>query len=511
MKKIWKLFFAISLFTLMLFIDTWNAQEDHDTNMFCNQNYEIAWLEWVRIDKTAEYKIILSGTEQTMDNNQIKFVLNYKNKNIVSSKWNKFWYLFKASWEYILKAEFTDDNNCYYSIQKNIKTYWKSIAYIWENIKEFEIWFQDNFQKHDILLNKIIIENKKIIWEDSIITKLSENILDIKNADIVVINSKLFDQILDSLGKINNWQDLELNKKQVFVLNDLNQNFLKRIMAKYIKILWISKVYVLDNNYSLAFFSSLSFDKNVISETYVKTFSLSFDQVPKYFLLSYFVDNLIYNGFPINLIWLFFALWLAALLVSIFRQVIWFSVFGIYSPIFFATSMAVFGLRFSIVVFIIAIIAVILTRLFTKKIYLLYSAKLTVLLILYFLMIVLILWLDKILNINMIDFSMFNNWLVIFPIIFLIVVADKVFYEWFRIKSKTWIISFIEFLIVSGVVYGVLSRDWLKQLLLSYPEFIILIFILNILVGRFTGLQLLEYFRFIPLLEKESDSEIEEE
>jgi hypothetical protein len=71
--------------------------------------------------------------------------------------------------------------------------------------------------------------------------------------------------------------------------------------------------------------------------------------------------------------------------------------------------MAVFGLKLSIILFIIAIIAVILTRLFTKKIYLLYSAKLTILIILYFLMIVLILGLDKILNTNMIDFSVFNN------------------------------------------------------------------------------------------------------
>ncbi len=511
MKKVWKIFWIVSIFASLLLIGITKAKEDHNSTLFCDQNYEIYWPEWVRKDKTAEYKIILSWTQQAIDNNQIKFILNYKDKNIVTYKWNKFSYLFKDQWEYIVKADFTDDNNCYYSIKKDIKTYWKSIAYIWENIKEFEIGFQDNFQKHGLLLDKILIENKKIIWEEYIVTKLSENILDIKNADIVVINSKFFDQILDSLGKINNWQDLELNNKQVFVLNDLNQNFLKRILAKYIKILWISKVYVLNNDYALAFFSSLSFDKNAISETYVKTFSLSFAQVPKYFLLSYLVDNLIYNWFPINLIWLFFALGLAALIISVFRQVIWFSVFGIYSPMFFATSMAVFWLRFSIVLFIIAIIAVLLTRIFTKKIYLLYSAKLTVLLILYFLMIVIILWLDKILNINMIDFSMFNNWLVIFPIIFLIVVADKVFYEWFKIRSKTWIVSFIEFLIVSGVVFGILSRDALKQLLLSYPEFIIIIFILNILVGRFTGLQLLEYFRFIPLLEKESESEIEEE
>jgi len=66
-------------------------------------------------------------------------------------------------------------------------------------------------------------------------------------------------------------------------------------------------------------------------------------------------------------------------------------------------------------------------------------------------------------------------------------------------------------MIVSAVVYGILSWDVLKQFLLSYPEIILIIFLLNIFVGRFTGLQLLEYIRFIPLLEKESENEIEEE
>ena len=508
MQKIWKVFGAISIFVLVLFWWNTNSQDIHNID-YCTQEYKINWPWWVREQKSAEYKIMLSGTEQTLDNNQIKFTLNYKKKNIITEKSNRFEYLFKDKWEYILKAEFTDED-CSYTVEKSIKTYGKSIAYIWENIKEFEIWFKENFEKHDILLNQVIIDNKKIIGEELILSKLSENILWIKNADIIVINSKFFDQILDSLGKINNWQDLELNKKQVFVLNDLNQNFLKRILAKYIKILWISTVYVVDNDYVLTLFSNLSFGSDVSGDQYVKTFSLSFSQVPKYFLLSYLIDNLIYNWFPINLIWLFFSLSLAALIVSIFRQVIWFSVFGIYSPIFFAISMAVFGLNFSIIVFGIAIISVILTRLFTKKVYLLYSAKLTVLLIIYFLIMILTIWLDKILGSNIIDISMFNNWLVIFPIIFLIVVADKVLYEWFKFWTKSWIFSLIEFLIVSSVVFGILNRDGLKQILLSYPEFILIIFILNILVGRFTGLQVQEYFRFIPLLEKENDRETEE-
>jgi len=51
----------------------------------------------------------------------------------------------------------------------------------------------------------------------------------------------------------------------------------------------------------------------------------------------------------------------------------------------------------------------------------------------------------------------------------------------------------------------------LKHLLLAFPELLIVIFILNIAVGRFTGLQLLEYFRFMPLIKKSSEESEEEE
>jgi hypothetical protein len=46
---------------------------------------------------------------------------------------------------------------------------------------------------------------------------------------------------------------------------------------------------------------------------------------------------------------------------------------------------------------------------------------------------------------------------------------------------------------------------------LAFPELLILIFVLNIAVGRFTGLQVLEYFRFMPLIKESSESDEEEE
>ncbi|HBB03881.1 TPA: hypothetical protein DCZ39_03195 [Patescibacteria group bacterium] len=60
-------------------------------------------------------------------------------------------------------------------------------------------------------------------------------------------------------------------------------------------------------------------------------------------------------------------------------------------------------------------------------------------------------------------------------------------------------------------VYGLFYRTGLKHLLLAFPELLIVIFILNIAVGRFTGLQLLEYFRFMPLIKKSSEESEEEE
>jgi hypothetical protein len=65
-------------------------------------------------------------------------------------------------------------------------------------------------------------------------------------------------------------------------------------------------------------------------------------------------------------------------------------------------------------------------------------------------------------------------------------------------------------MIVSFAVYGLFFWTALKHLLLAFPEVLILIFLLNIAVWRFTGLQLLEYLRFMPLIKKSSESEEEE-
>jgi len=59
---------------------------------------------------------------------------------------------------------------------------------------------------------------------------------------------------------------------------------------------------------------------------------------------------------------------------------------------------------------------------------------------------------------------------------------------------------FIETLGIAVASFGVVSWDSLQVLILSHPEILILFVVANIFMGRFTGLRLMEYFRFREVL-----------
>lgn len=86
-------------------------------------------------------------------------------------------------------------------------------------------------------------------------------------------------------------------------------------------------------------------------------------------------------------------------------------------------------------------------------------------------------------------------------------VADKIFHEDINIWSRAGFVSFIQFIIISLVTYLILSSTNLQQFLISYPDSLFFILILNFMIGRYTGLQLFEYIRFTPLIKKLQEEE----
>jgi hypothetical protein len=61
--------------------------------------------------------------------------------------------------------------------------------------------------------------------------------------------------------------------------------------------------------------------------------------------------------------------------------------------------------------------------------------------------------------------------------------------------------------IITLIIYQLIEYKTLQYFLISYPDVIILVVFLNILVGRYMWLQLFEYFRFSPLLRKLNEEE----
>lgn len=388
--------------------------------------------------------------------------------------------------------------------------YKSSITYLGTENEGLSLGFSENFEKHQIFFNPIILEDKKTFSEEEFMNKINWALDTIRQSNTIIINTNNFDGIFQILGKMNTNANIGLKGKTIYLVTDINKNFLKRTLAKYIKLVGVEKIYTLPQDELLNFMTALSFEKKITDQTYITNFSLTFQETPKLLLISYLIDNLISNWFPIDLIAIILLLSIGALVVSIFRQVIGFSSFGIYSPILFALSIAALGIPISLLLLLIWAIAKIITSFFCKKIYLLHNAKTTMLIILYFLFLITVVSLDSIFKTNLVDIDIFTTVFSLFPIVFIIIVTDKVFNEGFKIFNWWWVLSFGEFLVISFVVRWLLNRIWLKHLLLSYPEIIILILILNIFIGRFTGLQVLEYFRFMPMISRHLDGEEEE-
>ncbi len=402
---------------------------------------------------------------------------------------------------------------CDWKIHCSAPTKWvnytNTIIYLWAQWEEFDLWFQQNFDKQRTLLQEIFITDNKSFSEEDILTKIKDNMSDIKASKILIINTSNFDVLLQLLAKVHVSDNLNLKDKTIYLVTNSNKFFLKRMLAKYIKPIEITKIYTLSEDKLLNFLSTLSLNKISNQEDYITPFSLSFQETPKYLPVSYLVDRLIYHWFPIELITMFLVLSLGTLLISILRQIVGFSIFGMYSPLLFAISMSILGVPFSLALLAIWLVSKLLMGVFTRKMYLLHNTKTSLLVLFYFFLILLIFWLNNIFWFTLLDFTLFANGFIIFPMIFIIIISDKVFNEWFKLFSTGRRVAFLEFLFTSFIVYGLFYRTGLKHLLLAFPELLLLIFFLNIAVWRFTGLQLLEYFRFMPLIKKSTESEEE--
>lgn len=211
--------------------------------------------------------------------------------------------------------------------------------------------------------------------------------------------------------------------------------------------------------------------------------------------IQYLINQAIFRGVSEETIILLVLLPLVASVVAAARHLFGFRGFGILIPTAIAVTFVVTGVAAGIFIFLVILAVATLARQLVKQLRLHYLPRMA-----------LLLWFVTLSVLGVILAAPFFGLeklttISIFPIIILILLFEdfigvqisKSFREANRLTVETIIIALLGYLIF--------KLEILRQWALIYPHWLVLApFVFNLLIGRFTGLRLLEYHRFKKLL-----------
>ncbi len=84
----------------------------------------------------------------------------------------------------------------------------------------------------------------------------------------------------------------------------------------------------------------------------------------------------------------------------------------------------------------------------------------------------------------------------LFPLAILTITAERFSMATMEDGLRPTILRFLMSLLVAALAYGLMAANLLRQILIAYPESLLYVIAINILLGLWTGLRLTEYFRF---------------
>lgn len=221
------------------------------------------------------------------------------------------------------------------------------------------------------------------------------------------------------------------------------------------------------------------------------------------FFLSHAITNFIARGIPTNTIYLILAVPFIAFLITFARQVIGITAFGIYTPLVIALSFLILGIYVGLGTLIVVVAVSYILRLALNRFRLLYIPKTSLILSSIGLSFLAVIWILSLYRISL------AASLAIFPMLVMSTMSDKFLSAQSEEGLRAALFGVFTTVVVSIGAYYVVVWDSFTNLVLSWPELIIVPLAGMVLLGKFTGLRWTEYARFRSLF-KEKDIEEEE-
>ncbi len=218
------------------------------------------------------------------------------------------------------------------------------------------------------------------------------------------------------------------------------------------------------------------------------------EQLTPFNFISYGVNYLVNRGISQDTIFLLLAIPIVATLISFGRQVVGVKAFGIYVPTIMTLSFIVTGIRYGVGAFLILLAAATLARIAARRLRILYLPRMAIVLTLVSATIfgtyVISAWLGEsgILSLS------------IFPILVMMILTEKFVEVQIEQGNRQAILLTAETLALAIISYFIITWDEFTNLILGYPELVLITLVVNVVLGRFSGLRVVEYFRFRKLL-----------
>ncbi len=210
-------------------------------------------------------------------------------------------------------------------------------------------------------------------------------------------------------------------------------------------------------------------------------------------LVMYIVEQ----GVPLQTLALLLMIPVVATLVAFFRQVVGIKAFGIYTPSIITFALLAFdpnGLKYGIAIFISIILVGMVSRYMLRRFRLLYLPRVAITISIVAFAILLILIVGA--HFKRTGLASVS----IFPLLIMITLAEKFVATQIEKGSRAATFLAGETLLISLLGYALIRWEAFMILILNHPWLILLTFIINFTLGKWSGLRITEYIRFRKII-----------
>lgn len=211
---------------------------------------------------------------------------------------------------------------------------------------------------------------------------------------------------------------------------------------------------------------------------------------------SVLINYIVGLGVPEKTVILLLMFPIIATIIAFLRQVVGIKAFGIYTPSIIIFALVDTGLKYGVAIFLTVIMVGMAAKFILKKLRLLYLPRLAITL--------------AIVTITLLILLAIGGYLQrtglaavsIFPLLIMITLVEKFIATQIEKGSRTAFILAAETLVISLIGYFIVTSNSIAQAIASFPWIVLTTIPINIIMGRWTGLRLAEYWRFKEIIKK---------